>query len=412
MIMDMQLLILTCLHGKLTNHKINKLLYKTNRIIPVSFLGGPMEQFEETTIERKLFDKSSQTHTPIYGILELLPLCNLNCDMCYVRLSKEEMEKQGRLRTVEEWLSLAQEMKKAGTLFLLLTGGEPLLYPHFQELYLALKKMGMIITINSNGTLINEQWANFFQENKPRRINITLYGGSDEIYQNLCHYPNGYQQAITGIRLLQEKGIDIKINGSLVKANVNERMKIIEIGESLGIPVRIDTYMCPATRERLQPFAHQSRLDPQLAAIARIEILRKEMGEETFYQYMIQTLNKVNNPPIDQIQQTGLTCRAGSCSFVINWQGMMRPCIVSTQPSINVFENNFSETWKQLVQETSQIKLSLTCTQCPLRFVCHTCAINAYLETGSYEGTPEYICSYTKKTIEILQDIYHKEFQR
>ena len=36
--------------------------------------------------------------------------------------------------------------------------------------------MGMILTINTNGTLIDETWADFFAQHPPRRINITLYG--------------------------------------------------------------------------------------------------------------------------------------------------------------------------------------------------------------------------------------------
>ena len=54
------------------------------------------------TAERRLFMRARETNTPINGSLELLPLCNMNCDMCYVRLSKQEMEKQGRMRTGEE----------------------------------------------------------------------------------------------------------------------------------------------------------------------------------------------------------------------------------------------------------------------------------------------------------------------
>ena len=108
----------------------------------------------------------------------------------------------------------------------------------------------MIVTINTNGTLIDEEWADFFAENKPRRINITLYGASNETYERLCHYPGGFDKAVNGIRLLQERNIDVKVNGSLAKANVEDRIKIIEIGESLDAPVRIDTYMYPSVRER------------------------------------------------------------------------------------------------------------------------------------------------------------------
>ena len=41
-------------------------------------------------------------------------------------------------------------------------GGEPLLVPGFKELYLALKAEGMVLTLNTNGTLLDEPWADLF----------------------------------------------------------------------------------------------------------------------------------------------------------------------------------------------------------------------------------------------------------
>lgn len=116
------------------------------------------------TYEKYLIEKAVLKHIPLNASLELLPLCNMNCDMCYVRLSKEEMENLGRLRTADEWLTLAKQMQEAGTLFILLTGGEPLLYPEFKKVYMGLRKMGMILTVNTNGTLINEKWADFLRK--------------------------------------------------------------------------------------------------------------------------------------------------------------------------------------------------------------------------------------------------------
>ena len=214
-----------------------------------------MDLFDtNTTFERQLFAKAAKNHIPLYGVLELLPLCNLNCDMCYVRLSRQEMQEQGRLRSADEWISLAQQMKDAGTLFILLTGGEPLLFPELKKIYNALKDMGMIITINTNGTLIDEEWVDFFAQNKPRRINVTLYGASNKTYENLCHMKGGFDRVVRGIRLLKKHDVDIKINGSLVKKNYDDRMDIISIGEKYDIPVRIDTYMYPSVRERTTPF--------------------------------------------------------------------------------------------------------------------------------------------------------------
>ena len=76
-------------------------------------------------------------------------------------------------------------MQKAGTVFLLLTGGEPLLFPDFKTLYRRLRNLGMILTINTNGTLLDEAWADFFATYPPRRINITLYG-ADAVPTTVC----------------------------------------------------------------------------------------------------------------------------------------------------------------------------------------------------------------------------------
>ena len=206
------------------------------------------------SMEKRLIQKAYIKQAPINGSLELLPLCNMNCDMCYVRLSKAEMEQKGRLRTKEEWISLARQMKDAGTLFLLLTGGEPLLFPEFKELYKELQNMGMILTINSNGTLINEEWADFFAKHKPRRINITLYGADDQAYGKLCHYPAGFQKTVNAIRMLRDREIDVKINGSITSKNEEDIKKILDIAKQYDAAVNLDTYMYPASRERNMPF--------------------------------------------------------------------------------------------------------------------------------------------------------------
>ena len=80
----------------------------------------PMET--ATTVERQLLERARHTHTPINGSLELLPICNMNCDMCYVRLSREEVQALGGLHTADEWIAVGQQMKEAGVLFLLLKG--------------------------------------------------------------------------------------------------------------------------------------------------------------------------------------------------------------------------------------------------------------------------------------------------
>lgn len=271
-----------------------------------------------------------------------------------------------------------------------------------------LRELGMIITINTNGTLIDEAWADFFAENKPRRINITLYGASNETYERLCHYPGGLDKAVNGIRLLRERNIDVKVNGSLAKANVDDRMKIIELGESLDAPVRIDTYMYPSVRERNHAYNNQARLDPEMAAKARVEVLQREMGEEVFAQYRKIQLDEAENTPEGEAVPGQMACRAGKSSFVVNWQGEMRSCVVLDKPSIPLRDVEFEEAWKFTKKETESLRISARCSSCKLRKVCNTCVAAAIAETGKADGVPEYLCRYTEATVRYLKETSKK----
>lgn len=359
-------------------------------------------QIETNTIEKAMLCRASAAQRPITGTLELLPICNMNCDMCYIRLSRTEMEKKGRMRTADEWISMGEEMERAGVLFLLLTGGEPLLFPDFRRLYLSLRERGIILTVNTNGTLIDADWAAFFGENKPRRINITLYGADDRAYEMLCHYPGGFEKTVQGIRLLKERGVDVKINGSVTKSNRNDMEKIYAIGRELGAPVHMDTYMLPGIHERKLPFEAQSRLEPEEAAAAEMEMLRNEMNPEDLRMYVQQMLLQIKKE--GNVYSEGITCMAGNCSFAVNWQGEMRPCVTLEEPSVPVFETGFESAWQQISEKVKAYRVNEKCRQCRLRPVCKTCVASARLETGEYDGLPEYLCRYAREYITLLKD--------
>ena len=359
-------------------------------------------QIETNTIEKAMLCRASAAQRPITGTLELLPICNMNCDMCYIRLSRTEMEKKGRMRTADEWISMGEEMERAGVLFLLLTGGEPLLFPDFRRLYLSLRERGIILTVNTNGTLIDADWAAFFGENKPRRINITLYGADDRAYEMLCHYPGGFEKTVQGIRLLKERGVDVKINGSVTKSNRNDMEKIYAIGRELGAPVHMDTYMLPGIHERKLPFEAQSRLEPEEAAAAEMEMLRNEMNPEDLRMYVQQMLLQIKKE--GNVYSEGITCMARNCSFAVNWQGEMRPCVTLEEPSVPVFETGFESAWQQISEKVKAYRVNEKCRQCRLRPVCKTCVASARLETGEYDGLPEYLCRYAREYITLLKD--------
>ena len=220
----------------------------------------------------------------------------MNCDMCYVRLSRSEMERQGRLRTVEEWVRLAEQMQKAGTVFLLLTGGEPLLFPDFKTLYRRLRNLGMILTINTNGTLLDEAWADFFATYPPRRINITLYGADAASLRPSVPFSTGLRSdsSRSPAAPRTKRGCENQL-----LCDQKESAGFFQdfaLGQELGVPVHADHYMMPAVRERSLPFDAQVRLHPGDAAALAFQALKLQLDADIFRQYVRESVRRVNDP--------------------------------------------------------------------------------------------------------------------
>lgn len=372
-----------------------------------------MDLFNTTSkIEERLVMTATQRNIPLGGSFELLPLCNMDCRMCFLRLSPAEMKAQGRLRTVEEWLSLAACAKDAGLLFLLLTGGEVLLYPGFERLYTELYKMGFFITINSNGTLITEQIADLFRDHLPRRVNITLYGSSDEAYARLCGNPRGFTQAMQGIRLLAERNVPVKLNGSLTAYNKDDLEALQAIARELDIPIEIDSYMFPSARKGIHPFDAASRLTAEEAAKAYLQIKKEEMSEEVYRTWIAQMAYWYERTaPADRTagnsEHAGeeITCRAARSSFWITWKGTMTPCVFMDTPSVPVFELGFAEAWKQINKCRQQMFMPAACTRCQRRKFCTVCSACAMTETGDFCTRPEYMCTLTDEKMRLAYEL-------
>lgn len=189
----------------------------------------------EPRLSSYLHARACRSGTPLAGNFELTARCNFNCKMCYVHLTAEEQQRRGRELTADEWLAIAQEARSRGMLFLLLTGGEPLIRKDFRYLLTELKKMGLLVSVNSNGSLIDRDWLDFFRHEPPFRFNITLYGASDAAYERLCGRPM-FARVTENIRALRELGVGVKLNVSMTPYNVADMAEIYRIAQELGTP--------------------------------------------------------------------------------------------------------------------------------------------------------------------------------
>ena len=356
------------------------------------------------TVKDYLFHKASVAKIPLAGTFELSPVCNFACKMCYVRKTMESIKKEGKsLRTATEWIALARECKEAGMLYLLLTGGEPFLYPDFRYLYETLHDMGIIISINTNGTMIDKETLSWLKDHAPARVNITLYGASPETYGRICGNPSGYQRAIDAILALKEAGIPVLINASMIPENKEDMQDIIQFGKKHDIVVRAGTYMFPPIRRKAEDT--DSRLIPEEAG--RLNVLKQYyiLDEEDFIttgESYLKSCYEDSDEETDTWGDTGeqMRCRAGRSTFWIDWEGKMTACGIMDFPVAKYpFEEKFFDCWMDLTERVRKSTVLNGCKNCNKKEICRPCAALIYAETGDVDSKAEYLCKMADSTM-------------
>lgn len=176
---------------------------------------------------KTVWEKAFADAIPISGTFELTPRCNFNCRMCYVHLAEKEIYKHGTEMTAKQWLRIAKEAKEAGTIWLCITGGEPLMHLEFETIWKEFAQMGFFITLQTNASLI-QKFESLFQQYPPRKCKITLYGSNDEIYKKVCQIEKGFTKTDRGIQILKQMKIPIELVSTVIQQNLDDVENIIE----------------------------------------------------------------------------------------------------------------------------------------------------------------------------------------
>ncbi len=302
----------------------------------------------EPALTEYMYRKATQRRIPLGGTFELTPLCNMNCRMCYIRLSKEEQEKQHALFPAEKWIQLGKDAAERGMLYLLITGGEPFSRPDLEDILTELHRIGLVISVNTNGTLIDERVISWLKNTPPARLNVTLYGASDETYGRLCRLPDGFTRVRKSIEKLREAGLSVKLNCSLTPYNVCDLEAMVNYAKDQKLILETTAYMFPPMRKSKDLVGTNDRFAPKEAAYVTALAERLQYGDEKYLERM-KTRSFALPSDIDETcleQGEGIRCRAGKSSFWVTWDGRMLPCgMVISENAPEVFSIGFSDAW-------------------------------------------------------------------
>lgn len=323
---------------------------------------------------------------PISGSLELTMRCNLRCEHCYIPVKRRATHTEREL-SLGEVQRILDEITEAGCLWLLLTGGDPLMRRDFLDIYTYARRKGLIVTLFTNGTLLTRRIADHLAEWRPFNIEISLYGATQETYERVTGIPGSYAQCRRGIDLLLERGLPLGLKTSVMTLNQHELGQMQSFASGLGVQFRFDPILNPALNGSARPV--NLRLSPEeVVTIEKADPDRARLWPEKFR----------NNEVVPSSERQMYLCGAGRQGFHIDAAGRLCPCLVSRQTSYDLRNGSFKEGWEKFLPEATGRLYSerFECLGCELRRVCPQCPALAELEHGDAEKRVEFLCEVTK----------------
>lgn len=357
----------------------------------------------------RLWYRATQARVPLTGAFELLPMCNLSCKMCYVRKTPAQVKEAGGLMPTEFWLDTARRARDLGMLFPLLTGGEPFLHPDIKTILSSMQNMGLSVSMNSNATMIDRDTARWLGKHCPTRINITLYGASEDTYARLCGRADAFQRVRNAVDLLGEYGVPVKFNASITPDNCADLDALVAYAKDKNIPLQVASYMFPPVRRDATMVGRNERMTPEAAAQVKVRTDRLQLTPEFFkgraaaYSRFVP-LEQIDFDALSRLPGKPIACRAGRCSFWVDWQGNLSNCGMYASISESLKNADFEAAWERLVQKTEALRSSPACSNCPNNHLCHACISMICNETGTPTGRPDYLCRMTQAAAKLYAE--------
>ena len=332
-----------------------------------------------------LQQKFIHQRTPIDVTLEVTRRCPLECQHCYNNLAMGDLDARKRELSKEEYFALLASLADMGVIWLLFTGGEIFARKDFLEIYAFAKQQGFLITLFTNGILINENIADYLREFPPFKIEITLYGRTKETYEALTQMPGSYDRCMRGIRFLLDRGLPLKLKTVATKINRHEVASMKEFAEQeLGVEFKFDSLMSPRIDCSQAPL--NVRLSPE--DVVALDMHWPRVAAE----HRKILAHEIDKPPVQV--STVYSCGGGVKSFAIDPYGHMSICVLSHQDTYDIRQGGVRAGWEHFLLRVRQRKATrpTKCTDCRLHSVCSMCPANGELENGDPESPVEFLC--------------------
>jgi radical SAM protein with 4Fe4S-binding SPASM domain len=344
-----------------------------------------------------LWDKLRAKGAPLSFDLEITARCPNDCRHCYINLPAADMAARQRELSLREIDGIGSEAVALGAVWCLITGGEPLLRPDFPDIYLALKRKGLLVSIFTTAGLISEKHVRLFREYPPRDIEVTVYGVTEETYDRVTRTRGSFAKFQRGLDRLLSAGLKIRLKTVALRSNAAELPQIAQFCRA-----RTKDYF------RFDPFLHlrfdgdeQRNNEIRNERLSPAEIVELEQADEARYASLRNSCSDLICPELANSGCNHLFhCGAGASSFNVSYDGLLRLCSSLWHPdcTYDLRTGSLTDAWRNFVPKVRDMRSDRkefleSCRRCEIINLCMWCPAHAHLESGGLDAGVPYFCA-------------------
>jgi radical SAM protein with 4Fe4S-binding SPASM domain len=340
--------------------------------------------------------------------------CNLLCAHCYMSAftgadASQELSTEECRRVIDE---IAQVNPNV---FLILTGGEPLLRKDLFDIAAYATEKGFTVVLGTNGVLLRDRQARLMRQHGIQGASISLDSTDPAKHDTFRHLPGAYQGAIRATEALKTEGLDFSIHTSVTSWNVTEIPAMIDLARSLGARVLNLFFLVRTGRGQGLTDITADQYEQLLTYLARVQGVGNGAGDEAaqsssildrpedpwsvpagrsgdliirakcapHFRRIIYTLDPTS--PLLKNFAHG-SCPAGKQYCRIMPEGDITPCPYLPVSAGNLRRQSFSAIWEDspILKDLRDPHLGGRCGACEFSKICGGCRCRAYATYGDY----------------------------
>jgi len=337
--------------------------------------------------------------------------CNLFCAHCYMSAAPGA-DAAGELSTEECRRVMADIARVNPHVFLILTGGEPLIRPDLYELAARGREHGFTVVVGTNGVLLREKQARRLREHGVQGASLSLDSTDPARHDAFRHLPGAWQGAVRATEALRAEGLDFSLHMSVTDWNLGEIPAMIDLARELGARVlnffflvrtgrgeqltditpqqyeQILTYLARAQGvgtdgAAAAPSVLEGAEDPWSVPAGRVGGLLIRAKCAPHFRRILWERDP--RSPLLANYAHG-SCPAGKYYCRITPDGDVTPCPYMPVSAGNLRQVGFAELWERgrVFTDLREPKLGGRCGACEFQVICGGCRCRAYATHGDY----------------------------